>query len=85
MTNLIKPYIMKIDTKTKGRAILKKQKKYYTTKEFAEKIGVHPQTLRNWDKKGILNPSVTSPTGYRLYTKEQYVKYINGEYNTSDN
>lgn len=83
MTNLIKPYIMEITTKTKERAFLKEQ--YYTVKKFAEKIGVHPQTLRNWDKKGILKPSVTSPTGYRLYTEEQYTKYINGEYNTSGN
>ena len=33
-------------------------------------LGVHPSTLRRWDKKGILTPSIRTPTGERRYTDE---------------
>lgn len=32
-------------------------------------LGVHPSTLRRWDKKGILTPSYRTPTGERRYTE----------------
>ena len=32
-------------------------------------LGVHPSTLRRWDKKGILHPSIRTPTGERRYTE----------------
>lgn len=54
--------------------------KYYTVKEFAEKIGVHPQTVRNWDRKNILKPAFTSPTGYRMYTEKQVRDYFDGKF-----
>ena len=28
------------------------KEKYYTPKETSEKLGVHFQTLRNWEKEG---------------------------------
>lgn len=31
-------------------------------------LGVHPSTLRRWDKTGILRPSIRTPTGERRYT-----------------
>ena len=44
----------------------------YTTGQFAKLIGKHPNTLRNWDKKGVLKARRT-PTGYRYYT-DQHLK-----------
>ena len=41
----------------------------YRTAEAAKLLGVHPSTLRRWDKKGILTPSYRTPTGERRYTE----------------
>ena len=41
----------------------------YRTAEAAKMLGVHPSTLRRWDKKGILCPSIRTPTGERRYTE----------------
>ena len=41
----------------------------YRTAEAARMLGVHPSTLRRWDKKGILTPSYRTPTGERRYTE----------------
>ena len=32
-------------------------------------LGVHPSTLRRWDEKGILPPSIRTLTGERRYTE----------------
>lgn len=37
-------------------------------KRFADILGISPQTLRNYEKKGILVPNKL-PSGYRIYTK----------------
>lgn len=40
----------------------------YRIAEAAKLLGVHPSTLRRWDEKGILRPSIRTPTGERRYT-----------------
>ena len=40
----------------------------YRTAEAAKLLGVHPSTLRRWDEKGILRPSIRTLTGERRYT-----------------
>ena len=50
----------------------------YKIKEFAEKLNVTTQTLRNWDKKGILIP-IKLASGHRRYTEEQFLKITNNE------
>ncbi len=47
----------------------------YSIGEFAKKIGVSIQTLREWDKKGILKP-IRSKGGHRYYTDEHYNEYM---------
>ena len=42
----------------------------YRTAEAAKLLGVHPSTLRRWDKTGILRPSIRTLTGERRYTEE---------------
>ena len=41
----------------------------YRIAEAARLLGVHPSTLRRWDEKGILRPSIRTPTGERRYTE----------------
>ncbi|MEA1961349.1 MAG: IS607 family transposase [Bacillota bacterium] len=50
---------------------------YYTIHKFSEMVGKTPQTLRNWDKKGILKPHHTSSNGYRYYSEEQARQVLN--------
>ena len=45
----------------------------YRTAEAARMLGVHPSTLRRWDKKGILRPSIRTLTGERRYTEADIV------------
>lgn len=45
--------------------------KYMTVAEFAGKIGVHPQTVRKWDKENVLKPHHVLPSGRRLYSEDQ--------------
>ncbi len=51
--------------------------KYMTVAEFASKIGVHPQTVRKWDREGVLKPHHVLPSGRRLYSEEQVEKITN--------
>ena len=41
----------------------------YRIAEAARLLGVHPSTLRRWDEKGILPPSIRTLTGERRYTE----------------
>ena len=53
-------------------------KKYMTTSEFAKKIGIHPQTLRQWDKNKTLCAHHKTASGRRYYTEEQAQLFLNG-------
>jgi len=50
----------------------------YKITEFAKKLNVTTQTLRNWDKKGILKP-IKLASGHRRYTEEQLNKILGNE------
>ncbi|NLY42720.1 MAG: IS607 family transposase [Clostridiaceae bacterium] len=50
--------------------------KYYSIGEFAKLIGKTEQTLRNWDKKGILKPHHVTSSGYRYYSQEQLNHFL---------
>lgn len=49
--------------------------KLYKIGEFAEKLGVTPQTLRNWEKEGKLTPTKVTEGGTRYYSEYQYNNY----------
>ena len=59
-------------------------KSYYTIGETAKLLGVTTQTLRHYEKIGILQPrKIDSHTGYRYYSFDQFhiidrVKYLQG-------
>lgn len=42
-----------------------------TIGQAAELIGVHPDTLRNWDRSGKLQAYRHPINGYRLYSKKE--------------
>ena len=50
--------------------------KFLTVEEFAKRIGVHPQTVRLWDKTGVLLPHHKTPSGRRLYSEKQVKEYF---------
>ena len=54
---------------------------YYTPKEASEKLGVHWQTLRNWEKQGKIK-TIRSPGGKRYYDINNFMVDI--EHNNSD-
>ena len=43
----------------------------YSIGEFAKKISVTIQTLRDWDKSGKLKPAYRSKGNHRYYSEEQ--------------
>ena len=45
--------------------------------EACEILKAHPNTLRQWDKKGILSAVRFGPRGDRRYKKEDIEKFIN--------
>jgi predicted site-specific integrase-resolvase len=50
--------------------------KYYSIGKFSKLIGKTAQTLREWDKKGVLKPHHVAPTGYRYYPQEQLNHFL---------
>ena len=51
-------------------------KKYVKIGKAAEMIGCSPQTLRNYERKGIFVPEAVLETGHRMYGVEQIEKFI---------
>ncbi len=52
------------------------ESKFLTVEEFAKRIGVHPQTVRAWDKAGVLRPHHRTPSGRRQYSEAQVEEYF---------
>ena len=48
---------------------------YYTPKEASKKLGVHWQTLKNWEKKGKIK-CIRSPGGKRYYDINDFITKI---------
>ncbi len=51
-----------------------------TISKAAKLLGVHQQTLRNWDKLGLLKP-VRTPGGQRRYDELELLKVYGREEN----
>ena len=49
---------------------------YMRVGEIAKSVGVSTNTLRYYDKEGLLSPSMASEGGYRLYTDQDMVRLI---------
>lgn len=57
---------------------------FLTISEFAQRIGIHPQTVRKWDKQKVLCAHHRTPGGKRFYTEDQVNQFLNTNQNTSD-
>ena len=51
-------------------------KEYLTIKETADLLGVTPQTLRAWEKKGEFVPYRNPINNYRMYKVTQVESFI---------
>jgi len=52
---------------------------YLTLKQACELLQVHPNTLRNWDKKGILIANRIGERGIRRYKRTDLIKFMEGK------
>lgn len=55
---------------------VKAQPEYLTISQACELLQVHPNTLRNWDKKGVLKASRIGVRGVRRYKRADLIKYM---------
>lgn len=53
--------------------------KLLTLKQVCEMLGVHANTLRDWDKKGILKAVRIGERGDRRYRKEDVMKLLEND------
>ena len=53
--------------------------KFYNSTQFGALLSINPQTLRVWEKKGLLIPHHKSFGGHRYYSDEQLTKLINSD------
>lgn len=54
----------------------KEKKEFLKLKDVAELFGVTTPTIRNWQKKGVLEPDVILPSGRARYTREQIDAFV---------
>jgi len=48
---------------------------YYTPKQIAEKLNVHPRTIRRWIREGRLRAIQPGPRTYRI-AKEDFESFL---------
>ena len=50
-----------------------------TTSEAAQLLGLHPNTVRRWNKKGILKSYRISPRGDRRFKRDEIIGFLQEE------
>jgi len=53
-----------------------KQLEYLTIAQACELLQVHPNTLRNWDKKDVLKAHRLGVRGIRRYKRDDLIKFM---------
>ncbi|WP_374028999.1 helix-turn-helix domain-containing protein [Bdellovibrio bacteriovorus] len=54
---------------------------YLRIKEASKLLGVHPDTLRRWEDKGLIKPMRHPMNRYRLYKREELSRFFEGKNN----
>lgn len=49
---------------------------YLTISQASELLQVHANTLRNWDKQGVLKANRIGVRGVRRYKREELIKFM---------
>ncbi len=52
------------------------ERKYLSIKEASKMLGITTLTLRNWDKKGVLNAYRNPVNNYRVYRQDQVELFL---------
>lgn len=69
---------MNLLLKPKQKKLHKMENKiFYTISEFAKKLGIHPQTIRSYQRKGLLPEKRHPLNGYRIFTEEDVTIFRN--------
>lgn len=50
--------------------------KLLSTSEAAARLGVHPQTLRKWERNGLIPHAIRTPGGRRRYDAAQIAEML---------
>lgn len=50
----------------------------YSVKQVADIFEVTPNTVRNWDLRGVIKADRITPTGRKFYSEEQIEKLLRG-------
>lgn len=56
-----------------------KPKEYLRVSEASKLLGVHANTLRNWDKQGVLKPVRVGVRKERRYRREDILKLLEAD------
>jgi len=56
-------------------------KKYLKIKEASQYLNIHPDTLRNWERKGLITPQRFGSRKDRIYSTEELDKLFNKQTN----
>lgn len=51
---------------------------YLGSREFAERLGIVPETLRRWVRSGRVTPAGRTPTGQLRFTEAQVAEVLAG-------
>lgn len=54
----------------------KKEPEYLTLQQACELLQVHPNTLRNWDNKGVLKAHRIGIRGIRRYKRADLIQFM---------
>ncbi len=63
---------------------MKQTSELITIQEAAEMLGLHPETLRRWDRSGKLRAVKVNERGDRRYAKDDILKLLNKYKNSVD-
>lgn len=55
---------------------IRNDEEYLTASQFAKEIGVHKNSLYNWEHTGKLKPHHKTPGGHNRYTKKQVTEFL---------